>query len=93
MHILIRGKVRVIVQTLSQMRQAAREKSREVVVVGELASAIKRAFEEPEEIEAEDDLYGLLNAYDVVDYRNIGQYEGLMLCRKVKQPDLNRFYT
>ena len=85
--------MRLIVQTLSQMRQAAREKSREVVVVGELASAIKRAFEDPEEIEAEDDLYGLLNAYDVVDYRNIGQYEGLMLCRKVKQPDLNRFYT
>lgn len=72
----------MIVQSFSQMRKAAREKSQEVMVVGELAPAIKRAFENMEKIEAEDDLYGLINAYDVVGYQNWDHSEGLILCRK-----------
>jgi hypothetical protein len=75
----------LIVHSFSQMRKAAREKSQEVVVVGALASAIKRAFECPEEIEKEDDLHELIHAYDVVDYRNLNQYEGLILCRKLRK--------
>lgn len=80
----IGGRINLIVRSFSQMRKAAHEKNQEVVVVGELASAIKKAFEYPKDIEVEDDLHALINSYDVVDYRNMGNYEGLILCRKLK---------
>lgn len=78
------GRVHLIARSFSQMKKAALEKSQEVVVVGELASAIKKAFEYPKDIEIEDDLHALIHSYDVVDYRNMGTYEGLILCRKLK---------
>ena len=80
----IGGRINLIVRSFSQMRKAAHEKNQEVVVVGELASAIKKAFECPKDIEVEDDLHALINSYDVVDYRNMSNFEGLILCRKLK---------
>lgn len=74
----------MIVRSFSQMRKAAYEKSWEVVVVGELASAIKKAFEYPKDIEVEDDLHALINSYDVEYYQNMCNFEGPILCRKYK---------
>jgi hypothetical protein len=73
----------VIVRTLLQLQAAVHGQSQEVFVVGELASAIKRTLESQKDIEAADELHQLINAYDVVDYRNLGHYEGLILSRKL----------
>lgn len=76
----------VTVRTFSELQEAICEEVQEMLVVDGLAAEVKSAFECSKNCNSNEILRQLVALYDVVDYRNTGRYEGLILSLKLKSP-------
>ena len=74
----------VTVHTISQLQETIREGVQEMLAIGGLADEIKNEFKCPKGSKFNKILRQVVAWFDMVDSRNTGRYEGLILSFKLK---------